>query len=128
MKRDMDLVRDLMLEIEAFNGNALRRDYLPLKPRFAEVDKHVLDFHIHLLEGAGFIKMWPYDEMSKSSWVIKHLTWDGCEFLETVRDDEVWKTTKSGAKTVGNFGLQTILEIGKGIVAKKAEDWLASQF
>jgi hypothetical protein len=34
----------------------------------------------------------------------KRLTWNGHEFLDAVRDDEVWRRTKEGARKAGNAG------------------------
>lgn len=90
MKRDMDLIRDLMLEIEAFNGNAYRREYLVKVPRFEAIDKHLLNYHVEILADTGFIALWQPDMVRNPEWVIKHLTWEGCEFLETIRDPEIW--------------------------------------
>jgi hypothetical protein len=51
--------------------------------------------------------------MSDERWLTLQLTWRGHEFLETVRDPEVWKRTKDGARKAGNFGLGFVVELAK---------------
>ena len=48
-----------------------------------------------------------------SIWQPTRLTYKGHEFLDTIRDGEVWELTKNGAEKVGSASLSLMLELGK---------------
>jgi hypothetical protein len=90
VKRDLDLMRDLLLKIEA----------LPAGPaaqyRMDEVDDPVLLAHLEMLLASGLVN----GTISRSHGsrgdiiAIAGLTWDGHEWIEAVRDARVWDETK----------------------------------
>jgi Hypothetical protein (DUF2513) len=45
-------------------------------------------------------------------WHPKRLTYDGYEFLETVRDGEVWRGVEAGAEKAGG-GITVLIGLGK---------------
>lgn len=115
MKRDMDLVRDILLAIEAAPKN-LDRD-LQLEGHDAEL----VSGHVKLLKQAGYIEE-PFTRFAggvKFSYGLA-LTWEGHEFLETIRDPQIWKLTKSGANKVGSWSLSLVAELAKGAIRQKA--------
>ena len=57
-----------------------------------------------------------------------YLTWQGHEFLNSIRDPEVWSKTKEGAKKVGNFSIQFIGEIAKAYAKHVAKERLGIDF
>lgn len=44
--------------------------------------------------------------MGNGAWIFDRLTWSGHDFLDTVRDPEVWKRTKSGASKIGGLAFE----------------------
>ena len=44
------------------------------------------------------------------------LTNEGHEFLETIRDPDVWEKTKAGAGKVGSFGFDLVKSLAKGFI------------
>lgn len=66
-----------------------------------------------LIDEVPFVSGISAHTLSKQNWLRLQLTWQGHEFLETVRDPEVWARTKEGAQKAGNFGLQFVVEIAK---------------
>ena len=44
------------------------------------------------------------------------LTWDGHDFLDSVRDEEIWRRTKEGAKAAGGFTFDIIKDLAKGLI------------
>lgn len=110
MKRDEDLLRDILLLIERhpfddgydwMNIWTDIREHKDKKIR-THTNKEV-SYHIMLLHEAGLIKAL---EISKNVWMPIRLTWDGHEFLETARDTKRWKQVKSTMKSVGGFTLE----------------------
>jgi Hypothetical protein (DUF2513) len=51
--------------------------------------------------------------------VVKNITWDGREFLDDIRDTEVWGKTKERAKAVASVGLSFVWEIAKAEMKAK---------
>lgn len=112
MKRDMDLVRKILLALEANP---------PGKPiqKLEGVEKMEFVQHIiwltqaDLIEGKGAIGINP----PGSSWgMATALTWQGCEFADAMRDEPLWEKAK--AKFM-RPGISFTLDIVK--------DWLKSE-
>jgi len=92
MKRDMDLIRALLLHFEA-KGNQEHE----LNTAIDGYDSNVIGYHLNLMYDAGLITAEPFTS-STSSRVYKvvpfGLTWQGHEFLDAARDNKVWETTR----------------------------------
>lgn len=90
MKRDMDLVRDILLKAESMPVGP------PMLYRIGEVEDLVLLHHLEMLIEAGLLR----GKISRSQGTrgdiigISGLTWEGHEWIETVRSDRVWAETK----------------------------------
>lgn len=118
MKRDMDLVRGMLLAIED--------DVL----RFGEgtdnggldAPDDVITAHLRLLEQAGLIEV--MSRPISGPIYIRGLTWDGHDFLDAVRDPEVWKRTKDGALTVGGWTFGLMKELGVAYLKQVAKERL----
>lgn len=114
--RDMDLIRRLLLEIEsgrrAFEivGDDVA-DLLGIdkSATMAVAEADQLEYHLELLASAGFIEL----ERTNIVWRIRTLTWTGHEFLDSVRDGDVWKHAKAGAKKAGNQSIAFTWELAK---------------
>lgn len=86
MKRDMDLCRQILLEIEAGeSGESIEM----LQTHASGND--VIE-HLQLLRDAGLIEA-RVDRHSRD-YSIQRLTWEGHEFLQTARNDSVWAEAK----------------------------------
>lgn len=55
-------------------------------------------------------------------WKPVYLTWHGHEFLDAIRDPEVWKKTKNGALAAGGFTFDLLKELAKGYLKKQIAD------
>ena len=89
MRRDMDLVREILRQIEAW-PEAQGWIEFDLPDRSPEEVSH----HVEIMAKAGLIEALDASTMSGPDWKAKKLTWDGHEFLDDAREDKVW----SGAK------------------------------
>lgn len=117
MKRDMDLVRDILLAIEAEPLGVT--GYFNIEGK----NQRVVEAHVKLLKDAGYLAsekaaMLAGGRMERDL----TLTWAGHEFLETIRDPKIWEATKSNAKQVGNWSLSLLAELAKGLIRQKAID------
>lgn len=108
MKRDMDLVRRLMLDIEAqpagmqTTGVELYRDG---DDQAAVAEHLVLLIEHDLIKGKGFQS---FSGLDLGHILIFSVTWKGHEFLDAVRDDTIWKKTKD---KVASSGVTATVEI-----------------
>jgi hypothetical protein len=91
MKRDLDLVRQLMLQIEALPASP------PVQYRADEVEDSVLLKHLEMLISAGLVA----GKISQSHGArgdvisISGLTWEGHEWVEMVRSQALWNEVKT---------------------------------
>lgn len=98
MKRDMDLIRDLLLEIEAMPPGSV---YDSSDSTIEGEEPIVIREHMELLQDAAFLKGC-FAERSGIS--CAGLTWQGHDFLAAARTQSVWneakKTLREKAMTV----------------------------
>lgn len=116
MKRDMDVIRDILLTLESSDTARIGRKRIELEG----VDPAIIDFHIELLKEAGFVDHQIVQPQYGSGYESRirfdagmRLTMDGYDFLESIKDVEVWEQTKVGIRKVGNAGLAVVWEIAK---------------
>lgn len=112
MKRDMDLVREIMLQIEA---SPTIDDWIDIKIDDRKPEEVL--YHVILLEEAGLIKAEDLSTLGGKDIRPTGLTWDGHQFVEAARDDTRWGKArdilnKAGAWTI-QFAIQVITEIAK---------------
>ena len=117
MKRDLDLLRDQLLQIEALD----RGDGADLTLDQSGVDDLVFHEHLRLLKEAGFIEAYElFDAESDGvQYFPTRLTYQGHEYLAAIRDPEVWKATKSIARSVGGAGVAFGWEIAKAEIKRR---------
>ena len=103
MKRDMDLVRELLLKLESWpTGRGDNVIIQPSDPKLSEGHSvHEIDYHLDLLMEAGFITG-PRSQPMEGI-MFRHLSWQGHDFLDSVRDPKIWAKTKKGAEDAGGF-------------------------
>ena len=120
MKRDMDLIRDLLLRIEETPANAHPDDIA-----VEGYDEAAINEHLEMLIQDGFVAgKVNYSGMGDERIylvVVKRLTWKGHDFVDTIRNDTVWKNTK---RTILEKGGAMSLEIVSAIAAGFAKQLL----
>ncbi|WP_082672866.1 DUF2513 domain-containing protein [Luteimonas abyssi] len=94
MQRDMELVRELLLLIE--NNNDRQELTIP-----EDWDREVVAYHLKILDQAGYVINNTKWADNKPMWLIASLTWQGHEFLDSIKNDNVWAKTKEGVKSKG---------------------------
>lgn len=84
MKRDMDLIRKLFFQLEGEQQVDL-----------AEYDEDKIGYHRHLLIEAGLAHGNSMHAVGQTypHGLCTRLTWEGYEFIDSVRDDTLWKKT-----------------------------------
>ena len=74
-----------------------------------------------LIDQAHFLNGNAAHTYGGKSWLDIELTWTGHEFLDNIRDSEIWNQTKAGAEKLGGFSLELVGSLAKGFVRKKIE-------
>ena len=115
MKRNPDLIRDLMLALEAAEGAELLR-----VPDVQGYARHEIDHHFRLLVEAGLASA-AHVSSDGRRWVAVRLTWSGHDYLDTIRDGRVWKHTKAAMKKTGFWSLETMGLIARTIILERLE-------
>ena len=122
MKRDMDLVRDLMLWIEEQEDWATIHVGNQAKSPIEGKSFSEIYFHMDLLEQAGFIIS--IEKQTNAYMFFRGLTWSGSEYIESIRDPEIWRKTKLGASQVGSQTVDFMFTAAKAYAKLKAKDLL----
>ncbi len=99
MKRDLELIRNILFKIENSAGYPLSLSDFSSDPQ----QYPIISFHIELLLDAKFIVAHKIQFLRKSypDFRIQRLTNDGCDYLDSIRDNEIWDKTKEKMKLVG---------------------------
>jgi hypothetical protein len=123
MKRDMDLVRELLLKLEAFPAEY--GDVFAFNLGDADVavdgrtDAEVM-YHLELLRERGLIDSPGSQPMTGVT--FSGLTWQGHDFADSMRDSQIWLATKEGAEKAGGWTFDLVIALAKGLIKKKIEE------
>lgn len=115
MKRDMDLVRAILLAVEEGHGDIDIQDGLP----GTEASAQELEYHLNLAQQAGLLDV--AGVTLGGGYHIQGLTWEGHDFLDTIRDPEVWKRTKEGATKVGGWSFGLLKDLATAYIKSEAK-------
>jgi len=119
MKRNMDLIRDILLYVEdCENGNPNLR-FSTLPEQFSKFDRFVLLEHGLLLIKRNLMEAIDTDD----GFLHMRLTWDGHEFLGNAREQEVWNAAK---KVAGQASFAVFVGILTKLATHYAVDSLKS--
>lgn len=111
MRRDMDLVRRILIAMEesddgVVDGEALVSDAHDLRS---------VAYHFAIMQQAGFLTAMVGDTVTGEvqSAFADGLTWQGQDFLASIRSDKVWAKMKLALrKSIGSASWETIRSVG----------------
>jgi hypothetical protein len=115
MKLDKDLVREILLAVETSDHDP--RGWMNLD--LAGHSLQELSYHVQLLDEAGFLEAQELGSHDGYEWQPKRLTYEGHEFLDTIRDGEIWRLTKEGATKARVASVQVLFAVAKAVVKQK---------
>jgi hypothetical protein len=105
MKCDMELIRELLMAIEAVDRPDVFQATLKLKVNSTRED---MIYNLELMIDAGSLVAEPIKTMAGTSdFLIKRMTYGGHEFLNNARNESIWKETtglvqqKGGSVAIG---------------------------
>lgn len=110
VKRDDDLVRQMLLDMEA---SPKPLHVFALHQNMTD-EARAAYYHLKLLADAGFL-----EETGVGGGVFR-ITNAGHDFLAAIRDDTAWANIKSASVALGSVGLGFMRDIGVGYLRAKA--------
>lgn len=116
MKRDMDLVRRILMEVERSDGPLDARDLLNGHESLESVI-----YHITIMQEGGLLSASVERDMNGicTDAVIANLTWEGQDFLANVRSDSVWhKAKKTIAQKLGDASFSVLSSLASKIASE----------
>ena len=117
MKRDMDLIRKILLATE-LNPHG----FAPQK--LMEIDDYTqeeIGYHIHLLGEADLAKVvdMTFDQSVSPNAQMLNLTWNGHEFLDSSRNNHIWNQAKDSIAKIGGASIQIWIMVLAGYIKKE---------
>jgi hypothetical protein len=101
MRRDADLVRDILLSVEDGHGD--------IKSKITDPD--IINHHFHLMIEAGLLNG---VDIGNGNWRIYGPTWEGYELLELIRDR--WATIKRVLDDVNCYNFEFIKQVARRLM------------
>lgn len=113
MKRDMDLVRKLLFELEKKGHIIAASDTMVIEGE--DYDDRTIEYHLRILADSSFVAA----EYTSSGYISHYrLTWQGHEFVESIRDDTRWSQLKEASAKAGAASIDAIAKAALGTAIK----------
>lgn len=113
MKRDMDLIRRIALEVEDMEYGYVLTDL-----EEEGVDAATFGMHAMWMKEAGLIDASIHTYISGEAPVVQisRLTWSGCEFADAIRDNNLWRKAQAN-----------VLKPGMSFTFDVLKEWLKTE-
>lgn len=115
MKRDMELIRKILLTVEEKYVDTWLYDN---DVQINGYDIKIVGYHCAILHDAGLLYDYngQYGDGELLQFGVGRLTWDGHEFLEKIKSDTVWNKTKDTITTKGiPFVMEAVKEVATAV-------------
>lgn len=122
MKRNMDLVREILLQVEASGAGKV------IKLNIADHEEEEIGLHVELMIRNGLIEGRAVPSSDGPAhriltYWIKSMTWEGHDFLEAARNDTIWKKAKKKClEATGGLAFDvlkvSLIEFGKEAISQ----------
>lgn len=118
MPLDLDLVRTILIKTDQE-----KYEFSPEVFVTNKYDSYTVGYYLHMLKEAGYIRIVGAENCTNPYEVaaVQGLTWDGYEYLNSVRSDTVWKKVKT---SMANSCKETTLAAVK-VLAEEAAIMMA---
>ena len=118
MKRDIDLIRQILLELEEKGAYTNWMDI-----DIEDYSPEQIDYHLELMVEAGLISV-RTSEKEYSRQLPLRLTWEGHEFLDAVRNEPQWHKVKESIKLGNNVPFHVIETLLFELAKRETQDRL----
>lgn len=122
MRRDMDLIRQLMLKFESLPPTigTLFFEFDDKDLQFEGYEPIVVAEHIRLMAEGRLIDA---KVTGQGAVMLNSITLAGYDFLDSVKDEEIWRKTKEGLSAAGGFTIDLAKALAKGLIKKQVENF-----
>ena len=118
MKRDMGLIREILLRIEETEEPSGSQEF-----RMEGFSKQETDYNLNLLITGGLVEGQVARAFGNNcSIFVDGLTWYGHDFLDAIRDDSIWKKVKEKASDAGQDLRKLPLEVVKTLAVSALKE------
>lgn len=111
MQRDLDLLREILLFIEKCSDG-----FTPVHVDLDGHDNIKIQYHVNLLAEANFIEVIDVGSKQGSQFFVKKITNFDYDYLDAIKDPEIWRKTIEGSKKAGDFTLELLGDLAKGYI------------
>ena len=119
MKRDIDVIKYVLEEIEKLQGSN------PIQLQFDESDSYSIDklnYHIRILTDAGFVEGEIKGVMGGGQInLIRSITWQGHDMLDALRNDKAVEMAEREAEKQGSKLSDLPIDVAKALVIASAK-------
>lgn len=134
MKLNPDCVRAVMLKIEELHRYSVNdQGEIENHPVFIDelfsalpkYDKEDIYYSLDIMEQAGYISLsgsWFNNRLCECE--VNYITYNGHEFLNSIRDPKHWTSIKKGFAAVRNYSLSAIGAIAEGVTSAAIDAYL----
>lgn len=111
MKRDLDLVRSILIYVEKAEDEVDAKDLVTDSWPF-----EIVAYHIRLMAHHGLVDLSDDTRDMNGetlSLTVSGLTWDGQDYLDAIRDPKVWaKVKKTVKEAIGSTTFEVVRQTG----------------
>lgn len=126
MRLDIDLLRHLLFEIEEkdipgeYTALKLENAVKGFESKYNEYWDRARNEHLYILLRAGFIEAKHREDNGDNHFVFPiRLTWEGHNYLNSIRSSDMWSEIKSKLKSAGSYTIPAIQQIAASLILKK---------
>ena len=115
MKLDYEAIRHILMRIEENEKDKTTISDL----KSSDFDDRVINYHLKLLLDVGYIETKEIKCIGakSSEFIVKRMTMQGHQYLDSIRDDNVWKKTKEViSKTTSSVTLDIIKSVAVKVI------------
>jgi len=129
MKRNLDLIREILLLVEKHNNIAIdeseklhgKHDAVIEFDHFKSYQCNEIWNAIEIMVSAGFIKC--KGRIHSVQPHIEFITWSGHEYLDKIRDKNRWEKIKSKLAPIGDFSREAITQAISQLTSEQIKYW-----
>lgn len=117
MKRDMDLLREVVLKIEADHkrpGQTILYQDFSSELLIDGYSAEDIEYHLKQALQAGLLE----GKIGEGHYIVSGLTPRGHDFADAVRDPLIWRRTRDGAIAAGGLTLELVIDLAKGFIKR----------
>lgn len=123
MKRDLDLVRSILIRVEnaddEVDADAMATERWP---------REMVAYHVRLMEHHGLLDVsQDFRDMNGDTieLTVAGITWSGQDYLDSIREPKVWdRVKKTLASTVGSTTLDVVRQTGSMVALSMVREGL----